>query len=229
MSAWLVHGLEFDGIPVALADGPGDSSRRVRATKAPRVHAELRLGLGIASGRKRVARLMRVAGLAGVSYRRNAADSGRSPRRTSASFGGSSQPRAQTGCGAPASRSTRPAPGGSIAPRSWTDSPADRRVVDSRPDALRAGRRCPVGRDLGAPTPFGADVHGDSGSQHAQLACRRHVHTAGALSPFHADLDVETQVFLSSSNYLRGRRSATGTRSRARHRNATMAVRADQL
>ncbi|WP_252975206.1 IS3 family transposase [Janibacter melonis] len=33
---------------------------------APRVHAELRLGLGIACGRKRIARLMREAALRGV-------------------------------------------------------------------------------------------------------------------------------------------------------------------
>ena len=38
---------------------------------APRVHAELRLGCGLQIGRKRVARLMRDAGLAGV-YRRRA-------------------------------------------------------------------------------------------------------------------------------------------------------------
>lgn len=37
---------------------------------APRVHAELRLGLGIACGRKRVARLMRTAGLVGAHHRR---------------------------------------------------------------------------------------------------------------------------------------------------------------
>jgi putative transposase len=37
---------------------------------APRVHAELHLGLGVACGRKRVARLMRTAGLAGVCHRR---------------------------------------------------------------------------------------------------------------------------------------------------------------
>ena len=37
---------------------------------SPRVHAELRLGLGIRIGRKRVARLMRAAGLAGVCHRR---------------------------------------------------------------------------------------------------------------------------------------------------------------
>lgn len=37
---------------------------------APRVHAELRLGLGIRCGRKRVARLMRAVGLVGVCHRR---------------------------------------------------------------------------------------------------------------------------------------------------------------
>jgi len=37
---------------------------------APRVHAELRLGLGLAIGRKRVARLMRQAGIQGVCHRR---------------------------------------------------------------------------------------------------------------------------------------------------------------
>lgn len=37
---------------------------------APRVHAELRLGLGIACGRKRVARLMRAEGLVGVCHQR---------------------------------------------------------------------------------------------------------------------------------------------------------------
>lgn len=37
---------------------------------APRVHAELRLGLGVRCGRKRVARLMRRAGLVGVCHRR---------------------------------------------------------------------------------------------------------------------------------------------------------------
>ena len=37
---------------------------------APRVHAELRMGLGLRIGRKRVARLMRGAGIHGVSHRR---------------------------------------------------------------------------------------------------------------------------------------------------------------
>lgn len=37
---------------------------------APRVHAELRLGQGLQIGRKRVARLMRTAGLQGICHRR---------------------------------------------------------------------------------------------------------------------------------------------------------------
>jgi putative transposase len=36
----------------------------------PRVHAELRLGLGVRCGRKRVARLMRTAGIVGICHRR---------------------------------------------------------------------------------------------------------------------------------------------------------------
>ena len=41
-----------------------------RSYGAPRVHAELRLSLGLRVGRKRVARLMRTAGLAGICHRR---------------------------------------------------------------------------------------------------------------------------------------------------------------
>ena len=37
---------------------------------APRIHAELRMGLGLRIGRKRVARLMRGAGIHGVAHRR---------------------------------------------------------------------------------------------------------------------------------------------------------------
>ncbi len=60
----------------ACADGELTASiieihRASRGTYgAPRVHAELRLGLGVRIGRKRVARLMREAGLCGVYRRR---------------------------------------------------------------------------------------------------------------------------------------------------------------
>ncbi|ADG73711.1 Integrase catalytic region [Cellulomonas flavigena DSM 20109] len=55
----------------ALSNTIAAIHHRSRATYgAPRVHAELRLGLGVACGRKRVARLMRAAGLVGVCHRR---------------------------------------------------------------------------------------------------------------------------------------------------------------
>ncbi|CAM5787454.1 Integrase catalytic domain-containing protein OS=Cellulomonas persica OX=76861 GN=CPE01_32100 PE=4 SV=1 [Cellulomonas persica] len=41
-----------------------------RSYGAPRVHAELRLGLEIRCGRKRVARLMRAAGIGGICHQR---------------------------------------------------------------------------------------------------------------------------------------------------------------
>lgn len=46
---------------------------------APRVHAELRLGLGIRVGRKRVERLMRAAGIQGVTRRRRRGCTRRNP------------------------------------------------------------------------------------------------------------------------------------------------------
>ena len=55
----------------ALTEQIRDIHARSRATYgAPRVHAELRLGLDIRVGRKRVARLMRAAGLQGCHRRR---------------------------------------------------------------------------------------------------------------------------------------------------------------
>ena len=56
---------------VALLEQIRDIHARSRGTYgAPRVHAELRLGLDIRVGRKRVARLMRAAGLQGCHRRR---------------------------------------------------------------------------------------------------------------------------------------------------------------
>lgn len=62
--------------PRAVADAALRTTiRRIHADSretsgAPRVLAELRLGLGVHVGRKRVARLMRLDGLVGVSHRR---------------------------------------------------------------------------------------------------------------------------------------------------------------
>ena len=58
---------------------------RSRATYgAPRVHAELRLGLDVHVGRKRVARLMRDHGLQGVHRRRRHGSTRRDPTATPA-------------------------------------------------------------------------------------------------------------------------------------------------
>lgn len=46
---------------------------------APRIHAELRLGLGIACGRKRIARLMRASGISAISHRKKAGRERRLP------------------------------------------------------------------------------------------------------------------------------------------------------
>lgn len=94
---------------------------------APRVHAELRLGLGIACGRKHIARLMRQAAPEGGATPVSAA-TGRHRRRTKTWCVASSPPMPPTGCGSPtfpqalrAGRcpppSTAPATGGSTAAR----------------------------------------------------------------------------------------------------------------
>jgi putative transposase len=72
--------------PSARARADADLSKRVRTIHAvsrgtygaPRIHAELQAD-GQAIGRKRVARLMRVAGLAGVSRRRGVVTTRRDP------------------------------------------------------------------------------------------------------------------------------------------------------
>jgi putative transposase len=69
----------------ALTDQIQEIHARSRGTYgAPRVHAELRLGLDIRVGRKRVARLMRVAGLQGCHRRRGRGLTRRDPQATSA-------------------------------------------------------------------------------------------------------------------------------------------------
>jgi putative transposase len=64
----------------ALIETIIDVHRQSRGTYgAPRVHAELRLGAGIRIGRKRVARLMRTAGIEGVYRRRRRGCTRRDP------------------------------------------------------------------------------------------------------------------------------------------------------
>jgi len=82
----------------------------------PRIHGELRLGIGIRVGRKRVARLLRLTGRAGIGgntqHRRH-----RRPirRHTKTESSAVSSPIARTDCGAPTSPSIQPGPGRSTA------------------------------------------------------------------------------------------------------------------
>ena len=86
---------------------------------APRVHAELRLGLDIRVGRKRVARLMREHGLQGVHRRRRHGTTRRATRRPHLrriSSSGTSRRPAPTGSGSPTSPSSAPTRAGCIWP-----------------------------------------------------------------------------------------------------------------
>ena len=86
---------------------------------SPRVHAELRLGMGVKVGRKRVARLMRMLQVAGISHR---------PKKRHRPVAAvhddlvqrKSLPTGRILCGAPTSPSIRLRPGRSTAARSWT-------------------------------------------------------------------------------------------------------------
>ena len=94
---------------------------------APRVHAELRLGLDVRVGRKRVARLMRAARHRGRPPPPAArADPPRPDRDTGARIWSSATSSTSTGpaCGSPTSPSSAPVRAGSTSRSSWTPSPA---------------------------------------------------------------------------------------------------------
>ena len=85
-SAWARRPLSQRAVAdQALTEQIQEIHARSRATYgAPRVHAELRLGLDIRVGRKRVARLMRAAGLQGCHRRRGRGLTRRDPQATPA-------------------------------------------------------------------------------------------------------------------------------------------------
>ena len=92
---------------------------------SPRVHAELTLGLGLPVNLKRVARLMREAGIQGLYRRRRhgctVRDPDASPAPTWSTGRSPSTPR--TGCGSLTSPSIPRWKGGCTARRSWTPIP----------------------------------------------------------------------------------------------------------
>jgi hypothetical protein len=116
----------------------GEQIRQIHARSrgtygAPRVHAELRLGLDVHVGRKRVARLMRDHGLQGAHRRRRhgsaRVDAPRPDRHTSAGPGGAELPAARA----------RPAVGGRHHPAAHRRGLAVPRGGPRR--LLTAGRR----------------------------------------------------------------------------------------
>ena len=111
----------------ALTDQIRQIHARSRGTYgAPRVHAELRLGLDVHVGRKRVARLMRAAGLQGCHRRRLRGLTRRDPDAVPAPdlVERNSPHQDRTGCGWPTSPSSAPTRAGCTWQSSWTGSPA---------------------------------------------------------------------------------------------------------
>ena len=92
---------------------------------APRIHAEL-IDEGVRVGRKRVERLMKAAGIAGVSRRKAARTTVRDERLRPASIWSTatSMPRSPTSSGWPTSPTCRPGPASSIWPSCWMPSHA---------------------------------------------------------------------------------------------------------
>ena len=91
--------------PSARAVSDGELTETIQAIHtasrgtygSPRVHAELRLGMGVRCGRKRVERLMRTAGLCGVHRRKGTRRRGRRLGRRASHAGADA---AERGCAA---------------------------------------------------------------------------------------------------------------------------------
>ena len=149
---------------------------------APRIHAELRMEHEIRVGRKRVARLMKAAGISGVRPRKRWKTTIRIPGITPATdlverHFRPDRPERAVGRGhhLPAHRR------GLAVPRRRPGRllPADRRLVDGHPHAREPGRRrAQDGARAPAPDP-GLIHHSDQGSQYVSLAFGRAAGEAG--------------------------------------------------
>ena len=109
----------------ALLDRIREIHRISRGTYgAPRIHAEL-VDRGYAVGRKRIARLMRRAGLRGADARGRERRHGmRAPGRRRTWSSATSPPTHPIGSGSRTSPTSPPGPGSSSSPSCWTPSAA---------------------------------------------------------------------------------------------------------
>ncbi len=159
-----------------------DVHARSRGTYgAPRVHADLRLGAGVACGRKRIARLMAAAGLAGISHQRKRAGTRPLPaphedlvRRRFVADG-------RTGSGAPTSPNTPPPRARSTAPPRSTSGPGGSSDGRSRTTSAPNSSSTPSAMATWQRRPAGTVVHSDRGSQFTSWTFGHRLREAGLL------------------------------------------------
>jgi len=151
---------------------------------APRVHAELRLGAGINVGRKRVARLMRQAGLEGVYRRRRRGCTKRDPAATPNDDLVNRQFKVDEPDRLWVSDITEhPTDGGKVFLAVVLDAYSRRVIGHSIADHLRAelvvdALQMAIWRRNG---PQGTIVHSDHGTQYTSWAFGRRLRAAGLL------------------------------------------------
>ena len=148
---------------------------------APRVHAELRAG-GEKHGRKRIARLMRAAGLVGASRRRRGVTTTRRIARRGRRriwWIASLQAAGRTSCGLPTSPSCRRRAGFSICRSCWTPGAA-RSLAGPWPNYIRAELVVnALEMAIGQRRPGDVIHHSDQGSQYTSLAFGNRCREAG--------------------------------------------------
>jgi putative transposase len=151
---------------------------------APRVHAELRLGAGINVGRKRVARLMRLAGVEGAYRRRRRGCTRRNPQAEPADdlvnrvFAVAGPDRLWV-----SDITEHPTDGGKVYLAVVLDAWSRRVIGHSIADHLRAelvvdALQMAIWRRNG---PDGTIVHSDHGTQYTSWAFGRRLRAAGLL------------------------------------------------